>query len=454
MRKNMLQKVWISLIFAFILFSIPVQAISPEEIEADLLHMRELLEEVHPNLYHTTSEEVVESFQTDLIGQLYEKEEYTFLEAYKKLASLAALFRDGHTQVYFPQKEWDNYLAAGGRIFPLRVQLADEILILENILAEKKLPEGSELLSINGIPANKLKTEMLSTLSYESRAFGARLLTNNFSRLLWALFEIEGPFKISYRTPGETEEKITLQGFKAEQLSERGELEPYRLEFLSPESALLVINSVPGEINDDYFDFLQESFKEIKEKEIEYLLIDMRNNGGGSTHQFNEVYHYLSDTPYRSYSRVYTRFSRPVLAKYHPWYRQLYFGLLSLIRRDDVFMFESDLRHPPENDYRFTGQTYLLVGPATFSAAAGFAALCQDYGAALIVGKETGGLPTSYGDSFFFDLPQTGLRARSSYKYFIRPSGEKSDRGVIPDWEIDIDEDFAEIFERGGDINK
>ena len=70
---------------------------------------------------------------------------------------------------------------------------------------------------------------------------------------------------MSYRTPGETEAIITLQGLKAEQLPERVEGRPYRLEFLSPESALLVIYLVPGKINNDYFNFLQEYLKELKQ---------------------------------------------------------------------------------------------------------------------------------------------------------------------------------------------
>ena len=446
MRRNILKKALLILIAGIILFSIPAQAITPEEIEADIHYMRELLEEVHPNIYHTTSKEVVEPFQRDLIAQLYGKDEYTLLEAYQKLASLAALFRDGHTQVFFPQDKWNDYLAAGGTIFPLRVELADEDLILENILPGEKIPEGSELLAINGISADKIKNDMLAVLSYENKAFGARLMSNNFSRLLWVLFDIEGPFEISYREPGEREETLTIPGLQEDQLPARRAEQPYKLDFISAETALLVINSVPGEMNEDYFNFLEESFREIKEKEIEHLLIDMRNNGGGSTRQFNEVYHYLSDNPYQAFSQVYTRYSRPVLARHHPWHSQIYYRFLNLIRGDDLYKFEPGLTNPPENEYRFSGETYLLVGSATFSAAADFAAMCQDFGAARIVGQETGGLPTSYGDSFFFELPNTSLEGRSSYKYFVRPGGQKTSRGVIPDQEIDINKDYPEIF--------
>jgi C-terminal processing protease CtpA/Prc len=54
-----------------------------------------------------------------------------------------------------------------------------------------------------------------------------------------------------------------------------------------------------------------------------------------------------------------------------------------------------------------------------------------------IVGEETGGLASSYGDVFSCRLPNSGLRLGISYKYFLRPGGFDDGRGVIPDIPID-----------------
>ena len=59
--------------------------------------------------------------------------------------------------------------------------------------------------------------------------------------------------------------------------------------------------------------------------------------------------------------------------------------------------------------------------------------LIKDYKLGKIIGQETGGLPTCYGDHFDFELPNTKLDVRVSYKWSLRPSGIDDNRGVIPD---------------------
>jgi len=447
MKTKMIVKLLMLFLSLLMLFSYQILAISPEAIETDALLMWETLEEVHPNLYHSTPKDTAEAFFEETMIQVYSQEEYTFLEAYKIMSSLAAIFQDGHTGIFFPYEEWNEYLSTGGKVFPLEVRLVGEKLLMEGPFARSNTLAEKELISINGIPVEAIITRILSSVSYESRAFGTHILNRNFRHYLWALFGMEGPFTITYSSTGE-EETLTLPGVRGDELPEREGRNPFNLEYLTSNSALLIIDSVPGEMNQAYFEFLEESFREIKEKEIEYLLIDMQNNGGGSTHQFNEIYHYISDTPYRSFSRIDVRYSKPYVDDNFSWQGQIYYRIRNLLRGDDIVTVEPELQSPPENALRFSDQVYLLVGPGTFSAAADFAALCQDFEAATIVGQETGGLPTSYGDSYHFTLPNTGLRGRSSFKFFVRPSGEVTNRGVIPDWEMEIDQDYQNLLEK------
>ena len=76
----------------------------------------------------------------------------------------------------------------------------------------------------------------------------------------------------------------------------------------------------------------------------------------------------------------------------------------------------------------------MLISSHTFSSAADFAATIKDYNIGILIGEETGGLATCYGDVYGFDLPNTHLAAGVSHKYFIRPSGIDDDQGVLPDY--------------------
>jgi len=65
-----------------------------------------------------------------------------------------------------------------------------------------------------------------------------------------------------------------------------------------------------------------------------------------------------------------------------------------------------------------------------------FATTAKDYGFATLVGEETGGLATHFGDVYTFHLPHTRLRIGVSHKYFLRPSGGDDGRGCLPDVEV------------------
>ncbi len=104
---------------------------------------------------------------------------------------------------------------------------------------------------------------------------------------------------------------------------------------------------------------------------------------------------------------------------------------------DRTIVHKNGFRKPPARSNRFDGNLFVLTGPMTFSTAADFAALIKDLEVGKIVGGETGGLASSYGDVFSCELPNSGLRLGISYKYFLRPGGFDDGRGVIPDIPID-----------------
>ena len=81
----------------------------------------------------------------------------------------------------------------------------------------------------------------------------------------------------------------------------------------------------------------------------------------------------------------------------------------------------------------FNGNVYVLTSIETFSSGTQLAALVKDYKLGKIIGQETGGIPTCYGDHFDFVLPNTKTNVRVSYKWSLRPSGVDDNRGVIPD---------------------
>jgi len=80
------------------------------------------------------------------------------------------------------------------------------------------------------------------------------------------------------------------------------------------------------------------------------------------------------------------------------------------------------------------GRLYLLVGRATFSAAANFAAEVERSTRAVVVGEPTGGGVETYGDTVAFALPSVGLTVHVATRYHERKRNARDRRlAVEPD---------------------
>jgi C-terminal processing protease CtpA/Prc len=102
---------------------------------------------------------------------------------------------------------------------------------------------------------------------------------------------------------------------------------------------------------------------------------------------------------------------------------------------EDGTRFDVDLNvtQPRDDELSFKGEVITLVNRFSFSNAASVAAIVQDYGFGILVGEETGDTPSSCGAIHTFELPNTGVGIVFPKGCMVRPSGDPSLRGVIPD---------------------
>lgn len=90
-------------------------------------------------------------------------------------------------------------------------------------------------------------------------------------------------------------------------------------------------------------------------------------------------------------------------------------------------------------DVNRRGRLYLLVGRATFSAAANFAAEIDRDTRAIVVGEPTGGGVETYGDTFPLAMPTVGWTVHVAARYHERKAGPKDRRlAVGPDARVDL----------------
>lgn len=418
------------------------EPLSPAEAVEDAVFLRDRIESVHPNPYFAFDRKSAETDFGKIIQKLKSRKTVRILELYRNLAPFVASFRDGHTSLSIHREFRSNHEETG-RIFPVLVDISGEnITVLSSLTGS--IPEpGSEIISINGIESAKIVEDASELIGADRKSFIEAKISHNFPIYLWALYEFSGVYGLKYRTETGEEKTADLAGIplssyveKKDQIMEKRE-ENWNLSFPKDDLALLTINTFAGNLENEFKNFVKSSFEQIENRGSQNLVIDLRDNGGGSTRLSDYLYSYVSGKPYRTFAEVRIKYSEPVLRERTIINPITLFKVKVLGNRTIVH--KNGFKKPPVRDYRFAGNLYVVTGPRTFSTAVDFAALIKDLEAGKIVGEETGGLASSYGDVFSCRLPNSGLRLGISYKYFLRPGGFDDGRGVIPDIPIDSD---------------
>lgn len=435
----------------------------PDELQDDFAYLTTTLEQVHPNLYAAVSQTEInaerERIEADLTIPM------TRLSFYRLVAPLVSRFRDGHTMAVPPGEERREYTDQGALLFPLDLTFGDgEVTVAHNFTSDSLVNPGTRVLAINGVPISQIEERLLQYISGERDAWRREVLTGRFRWQMWLVYGFESPYTVTVQrntSRGATRVDrtflgITLDELKAKQatLEQETQQAPYTFRVLdgdAPEGvALLDLNQFSDGAH--FKAFLDSTFRVIQEDSVWDLIIDVRGDGGGNSGLGDQLIDYIYDKPFSQISRMDVKVSNQIrkhFASWLPWYARWnppmagdFYKRLWDAPVGAIVSFESTPDTPPPNPLRYRGRVYLLVDAGTFSSASMFAATLKDYGIATLIGEETGGLATAYGELYSFQLPHTKLSFTCSSKRFLRPSGIDDGRGVIPDIEVNP-ADFA-----------
>lgn len=103
------------------------------------------------------------------------------------------------------------------------------------------------------------------------------------------------------------------------------------------------------------------------------------------------------------------------------------------------FDVELNTTQPRTDDLAFKGEVITLIDRFSFSNTTSVAAIVQDYEFGIILGEETSDTPSSCGAVHTFKLPNTGMGVMFPKACMVRPSGDATVRGVIPDHKVSDD---------------
>lgn len=156
--------------------------------------------------------------------------------------------------------------------------------------------------------------------------------------------------------------------------------------------------------------------------EIQNVVVDLRNNGGGNSTVANEFIRYLPVDTYKG------------------WDSYVRYGDYLLKNKDII---ETNNKHPKT----FNGNLYVLTNFRSYSSAMDFAMYIVDNNLGTLVGETSGNKPNSYGDCLYFNLPNSKLGLSVSFKKWFRIDKTKNDEPLTPDYETTSSEALNKVYE-------
>lgn len=292
----------------------------------DLSWLKFSLEYVHPRLYKYDNKKTVDARFDSLEKNIGNK--ISGLDFLALVTKVNATVHCGHLYT-IGQGDLGKEVAEK-KVLPFYIKVLDGKLYVFNDCSDFSIPNGSHILSING----KSDTDIINILLPGIPADGyiqtrkIKLLERYFFYafqgfdLYYYLFADRSKiFKIEY-TDFNTNQKstITVKGITAEErkkmlLNKFSIDEDVWFKTPSPKfeindkknyAVLTVSRSFYDKKIDPNFDsLLLTAFHLIKERKIENLILDLRNNEGGDEYQQIELMSYLYDKPFKLYRNIY-----------------------------------------------------------------------------------------------------------------------------------------------------
>ncbi|MDP2453987.1 MULTISPECIES: S41 family peptidase [unclassified Kaistella] len=456
--------------------------ISVEHLKKDIDFAHQKLEKLHPKLYWYISKEDLnhqfDSLKTTINKPLKPN------EFYQKLAPIIANIKEGHLRLNaydkrLTKKEIKHLKNQKGLLNRYNFVIDnDRIFVKDNVDKIPNMYVGTEIVAIKDILVKDLlqKYKPLINSDGENTTFQKYSMARRWPSIFTAEYGILDSVKIEAKYQNEIktfyihrekitkeEKKKTKQENKKQTKSETGKTKDYNiitksfnrdLQFPTKDStvAYLKIKTFSGTYSRKFY---KQSFATLKKSPARYLILDVRDNLGGSLSEINNLYSYLVSEEfkfindieltsrtsmfYANYFNDVPVLAKPIAAITYPIY--LIGTAFSVKKKQDKFYLKNNdifpVKKPKKN--HFNGKIYVLINGSSFSASSIISSKLKGDKRAFLVGEETGGANdgTVAGRYSTEKLPYSKLKLPIGLM-LIQPNIKftETKKGVLPDLEI------------------
>lgn len=441
--------------------------IEKEELHRDLDLLYQGLDKFHSGMYWYTPKDSIDLAFQNAKSKI--TNDLNVFEFHKIIAPLVALSREDHTDIFLPKEVKEETNKNGNiRFLPLTVVFLGEKLYCTNNASNSSTKiENLEIERINGEKPKEIVAKignLFASDGYIKTVKYSDLSGFNFSKYYYYYYGIIEKYEVKFK---EIAEPITINSLPVSQINtnlkknisivrEKIENEPLLFKIINPKTAYLDIQTFSDDIikEDSKYrtlkNFLMHSFFEIKDKNIENVIINVSRNGGGTEGNEGLLYSYFGDN-YQKYSKVRAKTQKVILNNgIDKPIKLKVFGLLertfvnkkmndgSFERKNNIGLGLMAYKKSPKN--KFKGDVYVIISPITYSGGSEFSNMMYSKGLATFIGQETGGgyYGNTSGYSQNLTLPNSKITIEIPALQFVMNVEPKLPfgSGVKPNYEV------------------
>ncbi|WP_374460259.1 S41 family peptidase [Chryseobacterium taeanense] len=404
--------------------------IPPEKLREDVDFAYSKIKEMHPDLYLYISKQDLDkkfdSVKTTIQDPL------TPLQFYFKLQPVISDIREGHLSLRIPskritKKEIKDLENKKGMFSRFEYYIKDNrLFIIRNKDSIENIKPGTEIISIDHVPVSYYTKRYRKLIS--SDGFNTTFAPYFLKDLFFSYYVAEKGYenkatietlyngkKKEYNLTRESKSEADLKRDKEnKKLTKEKKINDYiafndsynrNFRFLDSDStiAYIKVKSFSGDYSAKFY---KNAFEKIKNTEASYLIIDVRNNYGGSLEEIHKLYSYLTSEPYilikpsqvnsatTPLKTNYFRKSNLLQYTFKTFtYPAFFFAqTFSTYKKDGKFYYKikaDKLAKPDKNSFK--GKIFVLINGASFSASSILTSKLKNDKKAILVGEETGG---------------------------------------------------------------
>jgi hypothetical protein len=363
----------------------------------------------------------------------------------------------GHTEVMYSEEYYKDSEKAKFNYAPYYfIPAQNKVYMLASLNKRKDtlMKKGNEIVSINGVGIDSIlrhTRRFISTDGYN--VSGKDHYTKlGFNTYYLSLFGRPDTFYVEFKQ-GDSIKKIHFAAFKAKsvpayQLSAKDDSlytffkkSKMKYRYLDNDKKTMLLK-VDAFSRRKFKSSYRKIFKELKNNKSENLVIDLRNNGGGSLENSYRLLSYLIDsartqtlkTGIRSYP--YKKYTRGNI-----FFKLMRTGFKLIAKKktvNDTDYYSYTIKPMKKNHY--DKKLYVLINGGSFSASCLVSAYLKFNNRATFVGEETAGTleGCNAGITPLYKLPNTKIRLRMpAFRIIHDVCPKTTGHGIIPDYKIE-----------------